>query len=76
MNLLVQPEYSFNKPFDDTELSIVRITVVPTAQTRFLSWIALLMISVDSFPIEISVLSLKILSYISKNKILKYTTIV
>lgn len=32
MNLLVQPSYGFKCPWVDTELSMVRITVVPTAQ--------------------------------------------
>src|SRR5690606_39307470 len=45
MNLFVQPSISFNMPFEDTELSIARIAVVPTAQMRLLFLIPLFTIS-------------------------------
>jgi hypothetical protein len=36
MNLFVQPSNGFSVLADETELSIARIEVVPTAQIRFL----------------------------------------
>jgi hypothetical protein len=47
-NLFVQPSIGFKKESDETELSRVRITVVPTAQTLFFATLALLTISATS----------------------------
>ena len=44
MNLLVHPSYGFNNPSVETEVSIARIDVVPTAHTRFFFILALLTI--------------------------------
>src|SRR5690606_33616358 len=45
INLFVQPSISFNIPFEDTELSMARMAVVPTAQIRFLFLMPLFTIS-------------------------------
>ena len=45
MNLFVQPSYGFKCPSVETEVSIARITVVPTAQIFFLWSFALFTIS-------------------------------
>ena len=55
---MVQPLNSLSVPLEDTELSTERITVVPTAQIRLLSFKAVLMICVALLSIIISSLSI------------------
>ena len=58
MNLLVHPENSFSVALDETELSIERITVVPTAQIRRFPTKALLIVCVACLSTIISSLSI------------------
>ena len=59
INLFVQPSNSFKLPIDETELSMARITVVPTAQILFLLTIPSFIISAEAC--SIITLSLSIL---------------
>ena len=52
---MVQPEYSLRVLLEETELSIDRITVVPTAQIRFFSMSASLIMLVASLFIICSI---------------------
>src|SRR5690606_40816738 len=58
INLLDQPSNSFKVPLEDTELSMARMAVVPTAHTRLLFLIPVFMVSTASLLIIISSLSI------------------